>query len=314
MVCALLYFHGGIISSKAKWKFSQFGIALVAAGILVMSWARSSMVGFLVGLTVLNHFYGLSRSLLAKSMTLLLACFLLASPMVQSVFIQFLAKEGAGKEQPSPILTLIKEDVFKKGPSFETIIQNRSSLWLEAWEGFKKRPFLGWGFGANKDVKSDWAIRATSDGMVRDLTNDLLFTLEGSGIIGFLAYIGLMISIFKQSLSKQQIIRIRKNSKEKLWIGENSIRNRLLAQDHHQAILYVISISLFALFQTDGSAFSAGSLISAIFWICAGAAGALRAETVATERLHNRVRDRGLKTDDRIAKRPQTTDPRLQVY
>jgi hypothetical protein len=31
------------------------------------------------------------------------------------------------------------------------------------------------------------------------------------------------------------------------------------------ALLYILSISQFALFQTDGSAFSAGSLISAIF-------------------------------------------------
>ena len=68
---------------------------------------------------------------------------------------------------------------------------------------------------------------------------------------------------------------------------------------HQQAIFYILSISLFALFQTDGSAFSAGSLISAIFWICAGAAGALRAEAVVAERVSNRVEDRALMTNKR---------------
>lgn len=305
MLCALLYFHGSIISFKAHWKLLQFGIALVATGIMVSSWARSSMVGFLVGLALLSHFYGLTRSLLAKSAALLLICFLLASPIMQSGILDFLAKdrETQEPEQSSKVLAVIKGDMFKKSPSFETVIRNRSSLWLEAWKGFKKRPFLGWGFGATQDIPMRWAIRPTSIGLVRDITNDILFILEGSGIIGFLGYFGLMILILKQSLGRQQIIRTRRNSKERLMKGEAPILSRPQARDHQHAILYIISISLFALFQTDGSAFSAGSLISAIFWICAGAAGALRAEAVASERGMNPIEQEV----------PKTAGPRVRL-
>lgn len=292
MLCALLYFHGGIVSSRTKWKLLQFGIALVAAGILVISWARSSMIGFLVGLILLNHFYGLTRSFLAKSAALMLVCLLLASPLIQSEILAFVAKDREAKEKEwsSKVLAVIKGDFYKKGPSFEKIIETRSLLWSEAWEGFKQKPFLGWGFGANQNVQSEWSIRATSGGMVRDTTNDSLFTLEGSGVIGFLAYMGLMISVLKQSLTKQQITRIRKNSEGKASIGRTRIPNNPIVRDHQHAILYIISISLFALFQTDGSAFSAGSLISAVFWVCAGATGALRADAVADEKRRNLVK------------------------
>jgi O-antigen ligase len=321
MLCALLYFHGGIVSSKTQWKLLQFGIALVATGILISSWARSSMVAFLLGLVLLNYFYGLTRSLPTKAMTLLLVCFLLASPMIQSGILDFVAKDRGAKEQeqPSQVLAVIKGDIFKKGPSFETVVETRTHLWSEAWEGFKQKPFLGWGFGANKDIEQEWSIRSTSIGLVRDITNDTLFTLEGTGVIGFLGYIGLMICIFKQSLTRQQITRIRKNPNQRLALRESpgpfTDRKEMEAskkfttfvlspqggknveiahqkgRDHQQAILYILSVSLFALFQTDGSAFSAGSLISAIFWISAAGAGALRAEAAVSERRKNPVKE-----------------------
>ena len=329
MLCALLYFHGGIVPSKTQWRLLQFGIGVGATGILIFTWARSSMVAFLVGLVLLNYFYGLTRSFLAKSLALLLVCFLLASPMIQAGILDFVAKGRGGneQEQPSKVLAVIKGDIFKKGPSFETVVETRTHLWSEAWEGFIQKPLLGWGFGANKDIEQEWSILPTSAGLVRDVTNDLLLTLEGSGLIGCLAYLAMMISIFKQSLNLRQIIRIRRNPNEKLPMGEKprpvtdrkekgtskrfgaSFSSPLegknpevihaVTRDHQQAIFYILSVSLFALFMTDGSAFSAGSLISAIFWICAGAAGALRAEAVVAERLSNRVEDRGLMTDDR---------------
>jgi O-antigen ligase len=329
MLCALFFLHGGIVSSKVQWKLLQFGIAFGAAGILIFSWARSSMVAFMLGIVLLNYFYGLMRSFLAKSLTLLLVCLLLASPMIQSGILEFVAKdrEGRQQEQPSQVLAVIRGDIFKKGPSFETVVETRTHLWSEAWEGFTQKPLLGWGFGANKDIEQEWSILPTSAGLVRDVTNDLLLTLEGSGLIGGLAYLGLMIFIFKQSLTRKQMTRIRRNPNEGLPMGEKpgpvtdrkergalkrseiSFFGRAgkekkkfinpVEGDHQQVIFYILSISLFALFQTDGSAFSAGSLISAVFWVCAGAAGALRAEAVVAERLSNRVEDRGLIPDNR---------------
>jgi len=340
MICALIFFHGAIVSRKIQWRLLHLGVALAATGILFFTWARSSMVGFLVGLVLLNFYYGLTRSFLAKSAALMLVCFLLASPLIQSGILDFVAKDREAKEreQSSQVLAVIKGDIFKKGPSFETVVETRTHLWSEAWEGFKQKPILGWGFGANKDIEQEWSILPTSAGLVRDVTNDLLLTLEGSGLIGCLAYLALMISIFKQSLTRNKITRMRRNPNEKLPMGEKprpgtdrkengalkksgiSFFGRAREEkekfinpvegDHQQAIFYILSVSLFALFQTDGSAFSAGSLISAIFWVCAGAAGALRAEAVVAERLANRVEDRGLMTDDRKEKRPRTADRR----
>ena len=211
MIGALIFYHGAIASRKIQWRLLHLSIALGATAILFFTWARSSMVAFLVGLVLLNFFYGLTRSLLAKAGALLLVCFLLASPLIQSQILEFVAKDREGKknEQPSQVLAVIKGDIFKKGPSFETVVETRTGLWSEAWEGFKQKPLLGWGFGANKDIAQEWSIRPTSAGLVRDVTNDFLLTLEGSGLIGFLSYLALMFSIFKQSLSRRQIARIR---------------------------------------------------------------------------------------------------------
>ncbi|MCX5919576.1 MAG: hypothetical protein NTX30_23245 [Deltaproteobacteria bacterium] len=159
-------------------------------------------------------------------------------------------------------------------------------------------------------------------------------------MIGFLAYLALLISIFKQSLTRKQVSRIRKcrtedlpasarmgqekaeilpdkrKSKEAVFSSSFKKGRRKpedfypWSRDNQQAILYIISISLFALFLTDGSAFSAGSILAAIFWISAAGAGALRAEAVVAERLSSRVEERGLMTDDRRVKRPQTADRR----
>jgi len=330
MICALIFLHGAIVSQRIQWRLLHLGVALGATGILFFTWARSSMVGFLVGLVLLNFYYGLTRSFLAKSGAFLLICFLLASPLIQSEILEFVAKDREGKEQErsSQVLAVIKGDIFKKGPSFETVVETRTHLWSEAWEGFTQKPLLGWGFGANKDIEQEWSILPTSAGLVRDVTNDLLLTLEGSGLIGCLAYMALMICIFTQSLTRKQITRIRKNPNETLPMGEKprivtdrkekgaerGRKNLEFIQEttryHQQAIFYILSISLFALFQTDGSAFSAGSLISAIFWVCAGAAGALQAEAVVAERVSNRVEARGLMTDNRRVKRPQTADRR----
>jgi O-antigen ligase len=313
MIAALIFFHEAIASRKIQWRLLNLGVALGASGILLFSWARSSMVGFLVGLALLNFYYGLTRSFLAKSAALLLFSLLLASPLIQSEILEFVAKGRGGNdhERPSKVLAIVKGDIFKKGPSFETVVETRTGLWAEAWEGFKQKPLLGWGFGANKDIEQEWSIHPTSAGLVRDVTNDLLLTLEGSGLIGGLAYLALMISIFKQSLTRRQVNRIRRNRDERLPIREkhgpwadrkekeagrerkNLESIQEAKRDHQHAIFYILSISLFALFQTDGSAFSAGSLISAIFWVCAGTAGALRAEAVAAERLSNRAEERG---------------------
>jgi hypothetical protein len=50
--------------------------------------------------------------------------------------------------------------------------------------------------------------------------------------------------------------------------------------------MYILSISLLVLFIFDGSAFSAGSLISVIFWISSTTAGSMKLEIEAIVHKH----------------------------
>ena len=207
-------------------------------------------------------------------------------------------------------MNFITKDVYSsEGLSAKTVFSTRERLWSDAWEGFKRRPLLGWGFGAIADIPTDWSISPTSADLIRDVTNDMLFVLEGSGLVGFLAYLGLMISILRQSPTRQQISRLWRSRrigmrakrlllsayhsilKKSYTLGqelifqkgtENGIDSESiqLPLDHGHAIMYILSVSLIVLFLFDCSAFSAGSIISAIFWMSAGAAGLLHSEAV----------------------------------
>jgi hypothetical protein len=194
-----------------------------------------------------------------------------------------------------------------------------------------QRPFFGWGFGANANVPKEWAVGPTGTTLSRDITNDFLFILEGCGLIGFLGYLLLILAILKQSPTPQEFLllreRFRRASRFRPVIstsenailksqttlargfnGRKSNGNQMIPNDlilsrvYVHAQMYILSVSLFVLFLFDGSAFSAGSLISAIFWISAGAANLGRREAVANERTNpNEIygfrgpRDRGFK-------------------
>jgi hypothetical protein len=175
---------------------------------------------------------------------------------------------------------------------------------------------LGWGFGANSDIPDKWSIKPTGSGLTRDITNDMLFILEGSGLVGFLAYVGLIFSILRQSPTGQELLFIRSRLRKKkdlfstsadaevsssknlsgLWRdggrpGKGAVGNTLdeltLSNAYVYLQMYILSVSLFVLFLFDGSAFSAGSIISAIFWISAGAADLTRMEAVADKRMND---------------------------
>jgi hypothetical protein len=63
-----------------------------------------------------------------------------------------------------------------------------------------------------------------------------------------------------------------------------------LSRAYVHSQMYILSASLFVLFFFDGSAFSAGSLISAIFWISAGAASLTGMECAPDERMNRKIR------------------------
>jgi hypothetical protein len=110
----------------------------------------------------------------------------------------------------------------------------------------------------------------TSIGLVRDVTNDILFTMEGSGLVGLFAYLTLIFSLLIQRPMRSQVLILRKKMREELYSPE------MWEACHTQAAGYILMVSLSALFLFDCSAFSAGSILSAVFWMNAGIAVGLK--------------------------------------
>jgi O-antigen ligase len=301
-ICALIYLHGAVTGRMKWWRAMQLIVAVIGTVILWLSGARSSMVLLVVGIGLINVYYGLTRSLLrsllAKSIILISVALILVlvNPILSAIH--------------SAAMNFITKNVYsREGFSTKTVFSTRERLWSDAWEGFKQRPILGWGFGGIADIPTDWSISPTSIGLIRDVTNDFLFTLEGSGLVGFAAYLGLILSIVRQSPTREQLSRLRKGkrigmrTKQMLLSAYYSIlkksypasQERIFQKgpesgidseskpsplDHSHAIMYILSVSLVALFLFDCSAFSAGSIISAIFWLSAGTAGLLHSDAV----------------------------------
>jgi hypothetical protein len=148
--------------------------------------------------------------------------------------------------------------------------------------------------------------------MIRDVTNDMLLTLEGSGLVGFSAYLGLIIALIKQWPTREQIWRLRNSqrigirTKRRLLSACYSIlkkpipRQEIISErgteyevgleslqlpgDHEHVIMYILSVSGLFLFLSDCSAFSGGSIISAIFWMSAGSAGLLHSRGLVSRK------------------------------
>lgn len=310
VIAVLIFFHGTVISPSRRWQIIQGALALFATGILLSSRARSSTMAFLTGIICLSAFYGLGRSFLTKGAFFLLVAVVLASPNYQTKIISFVQKDV--RETDSTNYKVL-EDLDARGTVIGTMFLSRKFLWDDSWEGFKQRPLLGWGFGLCADSPKTWTLGVTAIRMVRDLTNDILFILEASGLVGFAAYLAFVIAILRQFPTRQQVQRMKKNLEKRRrlppdWSADRIflVRNSALggsgfaspgtlrdkgkleefpySADHNHAILYTLSASLCVLFQLDGSAFSPGSLISAIFWISAGAAGASRLAAEAEEK------------------------------
>jgi hypothetical protein len=279
------------------------------------------MVAFVAGLFLINYYFGLTRSYLAKSAAFLILALVLASPALQSKMVQLVTKEERNNERPPFIVALKSYSQFGYMPT--SIFATRERLWSESWKGFLERPIFGWGFGANSNIPKGFAIGPTGVRLSRDITNDFLFILEGTGIVGFLAYVGMIFFVLKQSPTVPELAILRNRFRRKQGLlsqtpipsirgtkgtspaegsregqknqtVQDGLEEIRLSRAYVHAEFYILSVSLFMLFLFDGSAFSAGSLISAIFWISAGMASLTRLEAVASERAE-RQEPRGFK-------------------
>lgn len=315
-ICALVYLYGAMTGKRQSWKIIQVAVTAFAIVILIRSGARSSMIAFLVGFILINFYFGLTRSLLVKSAAFLFAALIFASPMLQSTAMQFVSKDE--KKIRDPAFMVATKTYSKMGLLPEGLFATRERLWDESWEGFMQRPFFGWGFGANANMPKEWSVAPVGTAVSRDITNDPLFILEGCGLVGFVGYLLVILSILKQPPTRQESRMLRsrfgggksiaaqpltnypvilkrspcpwQDPKEISEYEEDKISDNItLSRAYVHAQMYIISVSLFVLFFFDGSAFSAGSLISAIFWISAGVAQLTRMEAIANEQIDDPV-------------------------
>lgn len=301
LIATLVYLHGAFAATQKHWRFIQGTIAFFSLATMALTFARSSMMAFITGIILISVFYRITQSLLAKALVFLAIAIFLASPFLHERSLAFLQKEKA-LYMSSSLGGSLSADPTGNPTLPGRIFQSRESLWSEAWRGFTESPLVGWGFGLNMDSPKTWVIGYTAIGMTRDITNDPLFILEGCGLIGLMGYISFVLMIWKQSPSRAQVTRIHLGllqNKDRIPRGRAPRRSSHLgaskvpasqtpsisppegasagadSRDHAHAIFYVLSMSLWMLFMFDGTAFSAGSLISVLFWISAGICGSL---------------------------------------
>ena len=254
-LCALLMFHGAL-SDEIKWaRVLQGVLGCVCVFLLYRSGARSSTAALLAGGIMLARFYRLwERPHLIMAAALLIAVAFI-EPQFRSRSSEFILKPNQSGADSLP-----STGVFA----------SRSALWSGSWEAFKQRPLLGWGFGADAETPTDWAVTAAAIGMIKDVTNDVCVMLEGSGIVGLGAYVMLLSFIFRRYPPSVSNAAIQSASR----LGTRLPRD-LMLRLHEQRAAYSLWCSLLVLFLFDGSAFSSGSLITALFWLNAGMVRAL---------------------------------------
>ena len=280
---SLLYLHG-ILTGKKRWlKLAEGGMACLALWLTWSSGARSAMVAFIVGICLMNYFY---RGRIQTKTFLAVLCMALLAvvfPEVPARAKQFVLR------------------IDTPGRSFsEEALKTRIPVWEAAWNGFQKRPLFGWGFGADDSMSKEWEVRLKSLGTVkRDNVNDTLIALEGTGIVGFLGYILLVVLAVKQfPTRRERWLLVRQHSPP--YPGARTDAKQ--CNDH--AISYIIAASLIIMVQLDNTALSAGNFISACLWLFVSVAGAAKRAASAQEAWYQRSRQQALQQQFRRAGAP----------
>jgi len=171
----------------------------------------------------------------------------------------------------------ISRFILKSNENRENALLNpmrtRMPVWTAAYNGFRQRPWLGWGFGASNNVTKQSELSLTAVEVVqRDAVNDIMFMLEGCGVAGLGAYILLLYLIMKQGPRKSQKLLVQGIH------PDQNIDPQTTSLHHAHVLLFVLSVCLILLNQFDNSALSAGNLISVTLWLSVGCATTLRHE------------------------------------
>lgn len=259
---ALLYIHG-FLTDKPKWlRIGQAGMSCLALWIVWLSGARSALVAFLTGLTLMYCLYPKLMRARVFWIGVLLTSLIIAFPSLPLKVKQVLLRT----DEPTQSIS-------------EQLLITRRSVWTAAWEGFQKRPLLGWGFGADDSISKQWDVQLTSIGTVtRDAINDVLIILESSGVVGLGAYCLLVFYALKQIPTRRE-----RQLLSRIHSPPASFKGLDFSQYHLHAITFVLSASLLLMVQFDNTALSAGNFISATLWLCVGLTATMRARAMADE-------------------------------
>jgi O-antigen ligase len=248
-VGCLLFLHGFITQQKSRWGQFQAVMAGLAGLLMIQSGARSSTLAFLGGFSVLFVLYRsrLSRYLALGGLVTILA--LVIYPDQSGRVENFVFKHG----------------MTQSGSALDRVTSTRQTAWESHWEGFEKKPVLGWGFGVDQDTDlSQWHGELTALGSTgRDSVNDIMYTLESGGVVGLVAYVLILSLIFNAWIPR--VLRAR------LDVMRGQPGNETLASVYEvQRAFFCLTALLIVLFELDNTALAAGNFFAALLWFSLG--------------------------------------------
>jgi O-antigen ligase len=253
---ALLFLQSLFTSNVPRVRFGSGALALAAVITVWQSGARSSILALVIGVLLLFYYYRREMQGLAMLGILLGGLAMISFPTLPDQISQFVLKthddHGATSFDP---------------------VRSRRPVWSAAYEGFKERPLVGWGFGADRMITKEWNVKLTAVGSVeRDAVNDFLFMMEGCGIIGLCSYLLLIYIVLDQRPGRSRRSVLQRFSRNR------EVNSRTMPLYHAHVALFILPTCLLFLNQLDNSALSAGNLISVVMWLSTGCAALLRDE------------------------------------
>lgn len=256
----LVLFAHAAFSTKRRGKRNMFvALALLALILLLQSYARSSTVAAFAGLIVLYFFHRAKISKYALVAIVAGGVALITDPTLPEKLADRVFKHDSAQTSLG---------------TADRLLASRTPIFERSIEGFQQRPLFGWGFGVDADTNlSAWSVQFTSTGFTgRDPVNDILYTLETGGIIGFVAYL-MLLALLSWVWRQRHLAKVLSAG-----LSPPSVTPR------NYIGFFSLTITLAVLFQFDNTALAAGNFFGVLFWLSFGCSLAL-AMHVRTEAL-----------------------------
>jgi O-antigen ligase len=109
--------------------------------------------------------------------------------------------------------------IYKEPPKAKSVSQ-RYELWNANWEMFKDSPILGVGYDLNSYHTKEYNLRLYGkEGFIGNAHNNFLQVLAGGGLVGFLLWLSICISMFYYSIKLWLTTRNQNNWAEFIALG-----------------------------------------------------------------------------------------------